>query len=152
MRRAAILLLATFMLLFVVACNNDPYVYKYDSTSYLGSWEINIAPIEGDVDGCIQLRQFEFRSDLTYGVVEYLYDAQTKIVQIVDGAEGTFEYDYDEDTNALFCHMGWNGSTTHVTIESQNFSIYKTALAIDFNISHSDSNNFATSLVSVLLV
>ena len=98
MRRAAILLLATFMLLFVVACNNDPYVYKYDSTSYLGSWEINIAPIEGDVDGCIQLLQYEFKSDMTYGVVEYLYDAQTKIVQIVDGAEGTFEYDYDEDT------------------------------------------------------
>ncbi len=98
MRRFFILLTTAVMLLFAVACNNDPNLYKYDSSSYLGSWEIDIAPIEGDVDGCIQLVQYTFNSDFTYGVVEYLKDAQTNEISVLEGAEGVFEYAFDEDT------------------------------------------------------
>ena len=78
MRRALILLLAAFMLLCFVACNDDPNIYKFESTSYLGNWEINIAPLEGDVDGCIQLLQYEFKSDFTYSVIQYQYNAPSK--------------------------------------------------------------------------
>ena len=99
MRRLLVLFLTALLLLCAVACNNDPYRYKYDESSYLGNWEINIAPIEGDVDGCIQLLQYEFKSDFTYSVVAYEFNAQTKeIVVIEDFDEGFFEYDYDVDT------------------------------------------------------
>ena len=99
MRKTLILVFSAFMLLCVVACNNDPYIYKYDETSYLGSWQIDLAPIEGDVDGCIQLLQYDFKSDLTYEVIEYRFNARTEEVLLVeDFDEGFFEYDYDEDT------------------------------------------------------
>lgn len=51
-------------------------------------------------------------------------------------------YDYDEKSNELYCHIGWNASTTHVTIESQLYENYDSALVIDFNIPHSHSNNY----------
>lgn len=98
MRKGLILLLAVIMLLCVVACNNDPNIYKYNSTTYLGSWEVNIAPEEGDVDDCIHLFQIEFKSNLTYERVYYIYNAQTKEISIVDGMEGTYTYNYNQNT------------------------------------------------------
>ena len=98
MRRVLLILLATIMLLCVVACKNDPNLYKYDSSSYLGSWEIDIAPIEGDVDGCIQLVQYTFNEDFTYEVTQYWHNAETNIITIVLTAPGVYDYDFDEDT------------------------------------------------------
>ena len=109
MRRLMLLLLATTILLCAVACNNDPNLYKYDSSSYLGSWEIDIAPIEGDVDGCIQLVQYTFNSDFTYEVVQYMFDAQTKQITIVEGADGVYEYVYDDNTGIGTLTLDYTG-------------------------------------------
>ncbi|MBQ7282413.1 MAG: hypothetical protein IJR16_06510 [Spirochaetales bacterium] len=109
MRRLMLLLLATTILLCAVACNNDPNLYKYDSSSYLGSWEIDIAPIEGDVDGCIQLVQYTFNSDFTYEVVQYKFDAQTKQITIVEGADGVYEYVYDDNTGIGTLTLDYTG-------------------------------------------
>lgn len=38
--------------------------------------------------------------------------------------------------------MGWNASSTHQTIEENNFNIYRSAMAIEFNIQHEHSNNY----------
>lgn len=64
------------------------------------------------------------------------------------GGHVVVAYDYDSSTDKLYCHMGWNASSTHTTIESYSYSIYKTALAINFNISHSHSNNYAVTVIS----
>lgn len=122
MRRALILLLAAVMLLCFVACNNDPNIYKFESTSYLGNWEINIAPLEGDVDGCIQLLQYEFKSDFTYSVIKYQYNAPSKEVIVVeDFDEGIFEYVYDEDTGIGTLTLD-GGPTEFYWIEGEGLS------------------------------
>ena len=51
-------------------------------------------------------------------------------------------YDYNQATDSLYCHMGWNRTTTHSTLESEGYTFYRSALAIKFNISHRDSNNY----------
>ncbi len=67
------------------------------------------------------------------------------------GGHVVVAYDYDSITDKLYCHMGWNASSTHETVESYSFSTYKTALAIDFNTFHTHSNNYAitTSLGNI---
>ena len=69
-------------------------------------------------------------------------------VMLSIGKSTTFEghvviaYDYDEYEDKIYTHMGWGSNKTHVTIESQNFDVYKTALIVDFNLNHSHSNNY----------
>lgn len=65
-----------------------------------------------------------------------------------NGGHVVVAYDYDANTDELFCHMGWNASSTHRTVESFGFSIYKTALALNFNASHTHSNNYAVVTVT----
>ena len=66
-----------------------------------------------------------------------------------DGGHAVIAYDYDEVTGQIFCHMGWGGNTTHVTPESQGFTIYRSALVINFNIDHTHSLNYGvTSIVN----
>jgi hypothetical protein len=63
------------------------------------------------------------------------------------GGHVVVAYDYDANTDKLYCHMGWNASTTHSTIESQSYTRYKTALAINFNLSHGHSNNYGVTTI-----
>lgn len=66
-----------------------------------------------------------------------------------NGSEGhvVIAYDYDSTLDELYCHMGWNASSTHVTVEDNGYTRYKTALAINFNLSHSHANNYAVTKV-----
>lgn len=59
-----------------------------------------------------------------------------------DSGHALVVYDYDEDTDQLYGHMGLDADRTHVTIESQNYTIYKSAMVLKFNQSHSHSNNY----------
>lgn len=63
-------------------------------------------------------------------------------------------YDYDENSDVIYCHFGWGSDATHVNPETiiedlgledqfgTNFNIYRAALAINFNIEHSHSSNY----------
>lgn len=51
-------------------------------------------------------------------------------------------YDYDETTDEIYCHFGWESSDTHKTPESEGYSLYKSALTINFNVSHVHTNNY----------
>lgn len=51
-------------------------------------------------------------------------------------------YHYDDSTDKIYCHMGWNASTTHSIVTDYGYQIYKTGLSIHFNISHEHSNNY----------
>ena len=52
-------------------------------------------------------------------------------------------YDYDEITDEIYCHFGWGGDKTHITPESEGLNLYKAAFTIDFNYSHSHTDNYA---------
>ena len=92
MKKGFVLLVSALLLLFVISCNADPNIYKYDSSTYLGSWEVDVAPIQGDVDGCVQLQQYTFNSDYTYEVVIYALDNQTNEITIEEGDSGTYTF------------------------------------------------------------
>lgn len=63
-------------------------------------------------------------------------------VQGPQGSHAIIAYDYDEQTDSLYTHMGWGSDTTHVTPESQGFNRYKSAMIVDLKGSHSHSNNY----------
>lgn len=51
-------------------------------------------------------------------------------------------YDYNEKYDKLYCHMGWDETTTHTTPEDIDFPIYKSALALKFNFPHTHTDNY----------
>lgn len=59
-----------------------------------------------------------------------------------DSNHAVIAYDYDEDTDSIYCHMGHNANSTHVTPESEGYNIYNNAFVIDWNLSHKHSNNY----------
>lgn len=60
------------------------------------------------------------------------------------GGHVAIAYDYDEEKDEVYCHMGWHdGSDTHQTPESKGMPCYYGALIIDFDSSsHRHSNNY----------
>ena len=60
----------------------------------------------------------------------------------INGGHAVVAYDYNETTKELYCHMGWGADKTHVTPESEGFSVYRSALAIEFDIEHSHPMNY----------
>lgn len=71
-------------------------------------------------------------------------DGYPVLISIVGklGGHACIAYDYDSTSDEIYCHMGWGASTTHVTIESQEFQYYRSAMIIDFNMPHTHSNNY----------
>lgn len=64
------------------------------------------------------------------------------------GGHVVVAYDYDSNLDKLYCHMGWSASSTHKTIEDYSFTRYKTALVINFNLSHNHSNNYGVTTIN----
>lgn len=60
------------------------------------------------------------------------------------GGHVAIAYDYDEEKDEVYCHMGWHdGSDTHQIPESNGMPCYYGALIIDFDSSsHRHSNNY----------
>lgn len=54
-------------------------------------------------------------------------------------------YEYDQATDIIYCHMGYGSDLTHVNVESRGFSVYATALVIDFMSQHSHNNNYGVT-------
>lgn len=65
-----------------------------------------------------------------------------------NGGHVAVAYDYDAKTDKLYCHMGWNASTTHSTIEDCSYTRYKSALSININLSHNHSNNYGVTTIT----
>lgn len=51
-------------------------------------------------------------------------------------------YDYDEDGDELYCHVGWEIDETHIALSSLNYTFYCGAVSINLKGSHSHSNNY----------
>lgn len=81
-------------------------------------------------------------------VRNYIIDKIEEGYPVLIGVSNTHEghaliaYDYDEETDKIYCNFGWNAYDTHKTIEEEGYTIYKTAMTIDFNMMHSHSNNY----------
>ena len=65
-----------------------------------------------------------------------------------NGGHVVVAYDYDEETDKLYCHFGWGANKTHVTIESEGFCLYKSALVINFTRTHTHTNNYGVTKIS----
>lgn len=63
-------------------------------------------------------------------------------VQLSIGGHAVVAYDYDEDTDNIYCHFGWDKDSTHVTIESMGYTSYANLTAIKFNGKHTHSDNY----------
>ena len=59
-------------------------------------------------------------------------------------------YDYNEEDDELYCHMGWKNQlnsdgdylTTHVSFSSIEYTLFEGAVSISFNTEHSHSDNY----------
>lgn len=60
----------------------------------------------------------------------------------VAGNHSVIAYDYDRDTDTIYCNFGWGSNTTHVTIESQGYDTWGSYTAIDLNTDHIHSDNY----------
>ena len=98
--------------------------------------------------------------DVRNFVINKIRDGYPVLVSVRDedgGGHWVIAYDYDEITNEIYCNFGWGGNATHLTPENyveeigytgdklKNFTVYDTALTIEFNIPHKHSNNYAVT-------
>ena len=61
------------------------------------------------------------------------------------GGHAVIAYDYDKETDEIFCHMGSDAETTHVTPEQFGYTIYRSAMVLEFDenkIAHSHTSNY----------
>lgn len=58
------------------------------------------------------------------------------------GRHAVIAYDYDEDNDLLYCHMGWGPKATHVTIESFGYTSYNSAFSLAVRTQHSHTGNY----------
>ena len=58
------------------------------------------------------------------------------------GRHAVIAYDYDEDNDLLYCHMGWGPKATHVTIESFGYTSYNSAFSLAVRTQHSHTDNY----------
>ena len=100
--------------------------------------------------------------DVRNFVIEKIECGMPVLVSIYDeDGEGhwVIAYDYDSNTDTIYCNFGWGGDATHISPEHcveqleydndnlKNYYTYKTALAIKFNISHVCSNNYVVTTI-----
>ncbi len=62
-------------------------------------------------------------------------------------AHAVVAYDYDENSENIYCHMGWDASSTHVTPEQNEFTCYFSACSIHFKKQHSHTANYGVVTV-----
>lgn len=63
-----------------------------------------------------------------------------------DSGHIVIAYDYDETTDSIYCHMGYDSSSTHVRPEDRGYTQYADALVIDWDITHEHTNNYVVRL------
>lgn len=65
-------------------------------------------------------------------------------VKLSIGGHAVIAYEYDEDSNNIYCNFGWGPNATHVTIEQMGYSEYANLVAFNFKDDHHDhhSNNY----------
>ncbi len=89
-------------------------------------------------------------NDVRQFTIEKIQNGQPVLLSIGgnDGGHVVIAYDYDESLDKLYCHFGWGANKTHITIESEDFTTYKTALSINFNFQHTHSNNYGITTIN----
>ncbi len=91
---------------------------------------------------CEQITRF---SDVRSYAIEKVKQGIPVIVcakPIGDDGHTFIIYDYDEDGDELYCHVGWKIDQTHIALSSLNYTFYYGAVSINLKGSHSHSNNY----------
>lgn len=94
----------------------------------------------------------EYSNDIRKYVIRKVRKGYPVILGIVgnEGGHAVVAYDYDKNTDKLYCHLGWGtdsrqNNLTHITPEDAGFGIYCSALVLDFNegrISRTHTDNY----------
>ncbi|MBQ8414929.1 MAG: hypothetical protein IJX58_06775 [Clostridia bacterium] len=115
-------------------------VAQMNSTDY----ELSYLNYESDSSKSDSVKQF---------ALQRIMEGKPVLLSIY-GAKGghvvvAYDYEYDEDTSSysIYCHMGWGANKTHVTPESEGFTVYRTALTLDLDTEHSHSNNYGITTI-----
>lgn len=130
--------------------NNNPAGTNFNSRKQVITAYLNTRGLSYSLD----YRNYDDANTSSQDVRNYTINkikAGIPVLLSVGGARGghvVVAYDYDSANDLIYCHMGWNANTTHCTIESYGYNIYKTALTINFNGSHSHSNNYRVTTVT----
>ena len=86
-------------------------------------------------------------------IISSTSDVRNKTIELVKegipvklgiGNHAVVAYDYDENTDNIYCNFGWGPNSTHVTIEQMGYSQYTNLVAFNFKDDHHDhhSNNY----------
>jgi len=83
-------------------------------------------------------------NDVRNYIIDKIEDGYPVLISIagIRGGHVAVAYDYDSNTDSIYTNMGWFSHYTHVTPESENYSIYKSAMVINWNLSHEHTNNY----------
>lgn len=83
------------------------------------------------------------RENVRNFTIEKVQNGQPVLLAVCndDYGHAVIAYDYDENENKLYGHMGWGPDETHVSIEDE-FNVYQSALVINFQEEHSHTNNY----------
>lgn len=98
----------------------------------------------------------EYSNDIRQYVIKKIRKGFPVLLSIYsekDGGHAVIAYDYDKKSDKLYCHFGWpfdrlNGETyvyTHLTPEENGFTVYKSAMVLDFDerkISRTHTDNY----------
>lgn len=66
----------------------------------------------------------------------------------IPGGHIVIAYDYDAETDSIYCHFGWGADKTHRTIQSEFFSNYNEALTLTINKTHTHTNNYGVTSIT----
>ncbi len=120
-------------------CSISNYDYSMNHDKYIRLWQYYLYTYKG-----------YSKSDVE--IIDYTSNVRNKTIELVKqgipcklsiGGHAVIAYDYDELSDSIYCHFGWDSSKTHVTIESQNYTQYQHVQAIKFNNKHNHSDNYS---------
>ena len=119
--------------------------YYLNSVAGISSRNYSISYIEKNNDDQLgdSVKQYTINMiEAGYPVLLSLVNADT------NSGHAVIAYDYNRSTGEIYCHFGYNRSTTHTTPEERGYTIYRNAMAINFNIEHSHTNNYIVSTIT----
>ena len=117
--------------------------YLYEEIGFSSS-EVSVELI---IPGTTNLREYTIEK-VTQGIPVFVSAAAS-----LDSAHSFIIYDYDENADELYCHMGWKNTknsdgeydTTHVALSTVEYQFVEGLVSISFNSEHSHSDNYVDS-------
>ena len=71
------------------------------------------------------------------------------VILVIQDNEGeqhaVIAYDYNESTDSIYCHFGWDAGRTHINPETTEYNTFVDAYIVDWQGAHLHSNNYGVT-------